>query len=151
MKKNKIQFFTYKKKESSKKIKINFLEKDFCCDEYIKLIMEKAKNSRVLVISNSVRRAQLLWKNLQEEVVKQSSDINVGLLHSRLVQFKRDKEETIWIDKYGKDLQKQKVNCILVGSQVLEQSLDIDSCCLFTDLCPGDIFIQRLGRLWRFF
>nr|WP_282098960.1 CRISPR-associated helicase Cas3' [Pseudoalteromonas luteoviolacea] len=38
---------------------------------------------------------------------------------------------------------------ILIGSQVLEQSLDYDACEMFTQIAPIDLLLQRVGRVWR--
>ena len=49
--------------------------------------------------------------------------------------------------RLGKD--RAPGGAIVVGTQTLEQSLDIDADLLITDLCPMDVLLQRIGRLHR--
>ena len=74
--------------------------------------------------------------------------IEVGLLHSRFPPWRREMLETCWLSRLGKDGPRPS-GCVLVATQVVEQSVDIDADTLITDLAPTDMLLQRMGRLWR--
>ena len=77
-----------------------------------------------------------------------SDSFPVGLLHSRFPAFQRDKLETLWIGRLGNSGARPD-GCIVVGTQVVEQSIDIDADYLITELAPTDMLLQRMGRLYR--
>ena len=99
------------------------------------------------VIVNTVARAQTLAQELRQRFGADT----VILLHSRfLAPDRAEKERTVLakLGKPGKEVTRPD-KCIIVGTQVLEQSLDIDFDLLVTDLCPMDLLLQRIGRLHR--
>lgn len=99
------------------------------------------------IILNTVQRAQEMAVFLRE----QFGEDNVELIHSRFLAPIRAIKERWLCDNLGKpDSGKQRPGfLIVVGTQVLEQSLDIDFDVLMTDLCPMDLLLQRIGRLHR--
>lgn len=108
------------------------------------------KGQQILWIENTVQEAQEIYKMLKVATAFECS-IKFGLLHSRFIRAHREQIEFDWIDLYGKDGGEKRLSegRILVGTQILEQSLDIDADFLVTRLCPTDMLFQRLGRLWR--
>src|SRR5699024_1553656 len=93
------------------------------------------------IVVNTVKRAQDLARLVPE-------NIEVLLLHSAYLAPEREKIEERLQAKIGKGgMRPQKM--IVIGTQVLEQSLDIDFDVLFTDIAPVDLIIQRIGRLHR--
>lgn len=96
------------------------------------------------IIVNTVRRGQNLTRKLAEVFGEE----NVELLHSSFISTERVNKENDLIRAIGKGAIRPYKK-IIVGTQVIEQSLDIDFDILFTDIAPIDLLIQRIGRLHR--
>ncbi|GHV71402.1 CRISPR-associated helicase/endonuclease Cas3 [Spirochaetia bacterium] len=106
------------------------------------------QGQQVLWIENTVKEAQARYLQLSARAVE--CGIKTGLLHSWFVQNDRSYNENYWVELFGKNAEARYAQGrILVGTQVLEQSLDIDADFLVTRLCPTDMLLQRIGRLWR--
>jgi CRISPR-associated endonuclease/helicase Cas3 len=98
------------------------------------------------IIVNTVTRAQNLAEALEEEL----EDYTILLFHSRFTSKDRAKKEEEVLKKVGKEsTPEQRNKTIIIGTQVLEQSLDIDFDIMWTDLAPMDLLLQRIGRLHR--
>ncbi|MGM0988507.1 MAG: CRISPR-associated helicase Cas3' [Pseudomonadota bacterium] len=104
---------------------------------------------QVLWIENTVGEAQERFRVLAARSAELG--LEVGLLHSRFTPQDRSAREDLWVTLYGNQEWEQRTRTgrLLVGTQVLEQSLDIDADFLVSRFCPSDMLLQRLGRLWR--
>lgn len=72
------------------------------------------------------------------------------LFHARFVLGDRMEIEQRVLRLFGPQSQPQvRAGQILVATQVVEQSLDLDFDVMISDLAPVDLLIQRTGRLWR--
>ena len=96
------------------------------------------------VILDTVRRAQSMARKLRERF---PADI-VLLIHSRFITPERMENEKKIRGLLGKDGARPE-KLIVVGTQVLEQSLDIDFDVMVVDVAPMDLLLQRLGREHR--
>lgn len=75
--------------------------------------------------------------------------IEVLLFHARFAMSDRLDIEREVLRRFGRDDAGADRKGVLVATQVIEQSLDLDFDLLCTDLAPADLLIQRAGRLWR--
>lgn len=96
------------------------------------------------IVVNTVKRAQAI----AIECIARFGEDNVELLHSSYIATDRAKKENALISMIGKGADRPNKK-IIIGTQVIEQSLDIDFDVLFSDLAPMDLLIQRIGRLHR--
>lgn len=124
------------------KVKVDFKDSETAVEEALAIAR---KGGAVLWICNTVDASQKYFNRLKVLV---QDEFPLGLLHSRFPYWRRDDLEKIWMERFGK---KGETRCgsILVSTQVVEQSVDLDADLLITELAPTDMLLQRLGRLWR--
>jgi CRISPR-associated endonuclease/helicase Cas3 len=101
----------------------------------------------VLWIRNTVVEAQQAYRAAVSAICQDS--VCVGLLHSRFPFARREKLESYWLEYLGPNRPTAGPGSILIATQVVEQSVDIDLDFIVSDLAPTDMLLQRLGRLWR--
>ena len=98
------------------------------------------------IIVNTVQRAQIIY----EELVRASMGMRIILCHAQMLAPDRLEKERLLTTLVGKESGKaDRSRVIIIGTSVLEQSLDIDFDVLYSDLCPMDLLLQRIGRLHR--
>jgi CRISPR-associated endonuclease/helicase Cas3 len=118
------------------------------CEHWIGKASSAAQSGAcVLVVRNTIASAQETFRQLKSAL--NDCGAPVGLLHSRFPQFQREENERHWTTLLGKGFEQRPRGCILVGTQVVEQSIDIDADLLLTDIAPTDLILQRTGRLHR--
>lgn len=99
------------------------------------------------VICNTVGRAQNAYEHLRAKF-----GADVMLTHSRFTSKHRAEKEADLVSQLGKGAHRgdgRPERLIVVGTQVIEQSLDLDFDVMVTDFAPVDLVLQRLGRLHR--
>lgn len=103
---------------------------------------------QVLVAANTVRRAQTAWQWLHDRQKAASQPaIPVYLLHGRFHGLDRARIERQILEQAGLNARRQPL--ILVATQVVEVSLNLDLDVLFSDPAPLDALWQRFGRVNR--
>lgn len=105
--------------------------------ESVDEIIDRCKNAKVLVIVNTVKKAQALYEALGKIP-------NKYLLHSRFIKIHRRR-----LEKEIMDFSESRSSGIWVTTQIVEASLDIDFDYLYTELSTVDGLFQRMGRCYR--
>ena len=121
-------------------------------DVVAQLAVDSARaGAKVLVVRNTVSYAVNTWQAVAERAgLFDELGMNVATLlhHGRYAAGDRRLLDGRVEELLGKSSQRAG-GCVVVGTQTLEQSLDIDADLLITDLCPVDVLLQRMGRLHR--
>lgn len=97
-----------------------------------------------VVVCNTVSRAQEVYRALRQAL----PDWESHLFHARMPFGWRRKRERQVLAMFGKGTERPE-RAVLVATQVVEQSLDLDFDWMASDMAPVDLLLQRMGRLWR--
>lgn len=130
----------------AKKIQIK-IEKYQSKDQEFKRITElleetgKQKSCRAVIV-NTVKKAQELYAYLIQ------NGYSPFLIHSRFTAGDRQKKEEELLRNAGKNSGSER-DFLVIGTQVIEQSLDLDFDFIISELAPVDLLLQRAGRLHR--
>lgn len=147
------------KEEIKSKNKLNFIESSY---EKIEEIIKQNNTKNILIILNNVGKAIIIYKKFEEKIkdLKVEKE-NLYLLHSRLLEKEKDwrindKEKGIKgkLEKLNKKRAegneiKSEERIVLVATQIVEASVDVDFDILITEISSIDSQIQRWGRIYR--
>ena len=97
------------------------------------------------VLLNVVDQAQTVYQALKQ----QSFEGETLLFHAGFPAERRQEIEAQCIRWFGKDKSHRPKKAILVATQVVEQSLDVDFDTMMTAVAPIDLLLQRVGRVFR--
>lgn len=110
-----------------------------------------AGGGNAVIIRNTVRRAQQTYMDLLDDPF--FHDCELTLLHAKFLPGDRKANENKLRRWYGRratlENGKRPAKSVVVATQVVEQSLDVDFDYMITDVCPMDLLLQRVGRLHR--
>lgn len=115
--------------------------------EIARIALERVRDGGCLcVLLNTVGEAQETFQVLQKQV---ASDTTVLLYHARFKAGKRDALEQTCMRLFGRDSTERPARAVLVCTQVVEQSLDVDFDGMLSSIAPIDLLLQRAGRVHR--
>lgn len=112
------------------------------------LAVDKVKNGGCLcLLMDTVKGAQALYPLLKE---KAAPDTELIVFHARFTAERRQQIESECIAKFGRNAGANRPKkAILLCTQVVEQSLDVDFDFMMTEIAPIDLLLQRAGRVFR--
>lgn len=126
---------------STRSVPVRFLHDT--ADVIDRICAANERREAVAWIRNTVDSCLEAAKQLRER------GIEPIVFHARFAQCDRQAREAEVVASFGRDSRSPARARVLVATQVVEQSLDLDFDMLVTDLAPVDLIIQRAGRLWR--
>ena len=132
------------REEVKRYVRVKLLHKTADVETIIRRAVENEQC--VCWIRNTVAEARLGYESLREKY----STWHIDLFHARFALSDRLEIEKRVVGSFGKNSTgEQRKGRVVIATQVVEQSLDVDFDVMITDLAPVDLVIQRAGRLCR--
>lgn len=124
----------------------------YCGENAEEQITEKALDlvnggGCLCVVVNTIRMAQNIYQLLQKEST--GEDLDLMLFHARFTSEIRNRIENDVLRKFGKNAECRPKRAVLIATQVVEQSLDVDFDFMISAIAPMDLLLQRMGRVGR--
>lgn len=131
--------------QAQRRVGIGWMEDEAACLEKIETVAREG--ACIGWIRNSVDDAV----NSYRELIRRGNipEENIILFHSRFAFIDRNDKEERTLKWFGKENSVNRSGKVIISTQVIEQSVDIDMDYLISDLAPVDLLIQRAGRLQR--
>ena len=125
------------------------LDSDASLNRVVALAIERTMTGGcACVILNTVAHAQAVFARLSATSVDYAQEPKLLLFHARFPAWRRAELERELEVQFG-ERGDRPTRAIVVATQVVEQSLDVDFDVLVTQLAPMDLILQRTGRVWR--
>ncbi len=124
-------------------------------DGFIQRVLDAvAQNAQACLVCNLVAVAQELYQRIVEKMANDGrfTEDQCLLFHSRFIFAHRQEKEQAVLNLFGATPEPDNARSkghVLIATQVVEQSLDLDFDWMITQLCPVDLLFQRMGRLHR--
>jgi CRISPR-associated endonuclease/helicase Cas3 len=131
--------------------RVNVLAGDLLAASTVDRILTDAADKSILVCCNTVRRAFDVYAVLENKLCERYPDsdaFELILLHSRFNSQDRNNKETKIMKRTGVN-SLERGRTIVVATQVVEVSLNIDLDTLYTEAAPLEALLQRFGRVNR--
>lgn len=133
------------RKEVQRSVNVSWMHDEQVCIERIE---QAVRNGKCIAwVRNSVDDAIRVYRLLLARGAVPAESLL--LFHSRFAFYDRQRIENQALLQFGKKDATQRAGKVLIATQVIEQSLDIDLDEMISDLAPVDLLIQRAGRLQR--
>ena len=130
--------------EVARWVKVEFAEQESDIETLLQQVVEQGRCA--CWICNTVNDARRRF----DELRARHPDWAIELFHARFTLHDRLRIEQAVLERFGKDSgPEQRRGRLLLATQVIQESLDVDLDVLVSDLAPIDLIIQRAGRLCR--